>query len=134
MSKTPNYDAAVKKILDATTPGEKVCALTGERWDMTDKEIHWYKHFNVPPSEYAPIVRRQLLTSYFVGVDIWYNKHAETGKPMLSAIHPSTGIRVLDDKAWFARDFTDCGQAWDRHRPFLDQLYELSRRVPRAAQ
>jgi len=29
MSKTPNYDAKVKAILDATIPGERVCELTG---------------------------------------------------------------------------------------------------------
>ena len=39
MSKTPNYDAKVKTILDTLEPGERTCELTGEKWEMTEEEI-----------------------------------------------------------------------------------------------
>ncbi|KKW34121.1 MAG: hypothetical protein UY79_C0005G0064, partial [Parcubacteria group bacterium GW2011_GWA2_53_21] len=39
MPKTPNYDAKVKSILNATQPGERVCELTGEKWVMDEEEI-----------------------------------------------------------------------------------------------
>jgi len=39
MSKTPNYDAKVKEILDALEPGERVCELTGEKWQLDQDYI-----------------------------------------------------------------------------------------------
>ncbi len=133
MSKTSNYDAKVKAILDATHPGERVCALTGEKWMMDEREIGWYKKFNVPPSKYSPFTRIKAMAAYFILFDIWYNKHAETGKPIISNIHPATGIRVLPDEDWFGRDFSDLSLALDLQKPFFQQLYRLSRMVPRAA-
>ncbi len=57
MSKTPNYDAKVKTILDALAPGEKVCEMTGEKWIMTEDEIGWDRRVNVPPSPYSLMTR-----------------------------------------------------------------------------
>ena len=132
-SNTPNFDAKMKTILDELTPGERTCAITGEKWSMTETEINWYKKFNVPPSQLSPLTRLKLIDGYFVTFDMWYNKHAETGKPMVSIVHPATGIRVLSDKEWFDKDFTDRGQALDLPRSFFDQLYALVLAVPVAA-
>ncbi|MFH1142571.1 MAG: hypothetical protein V1695_02560, partial [Candidatus Uhrbacteria bacterium] len=113
MSKTPNYDKKVKEILDSLKPGERVCDLTGEKWNMDEREIGWYKKFNVPPSKYAPLNRMRLMHGYFVMWNIWYNKHTETGKPILSTIHPATGIRVLEDLEWYDRDFSELAKDLD---------------------
>jgi hypothetical protein len=143
MSKTPNYDAAVKKILDELKPGERMCALLGTKWRMDEKEIEMYRKYNVPPSKYAPETRMKLLSSHIVVFDMWYNRHAETtprqgfegqaGKPMISVIHPATGIRVVSDEEWFVSDFISDGLDLNSSRPFFDQLRELSVRVPRSA-
>ena len=133
ISKTPHYNAKIKTILDALEPGERVCVLTGEKWFMDGEEIGWYRKFQVPPSKYAPRTRLKLINSYFVIFDIWYNRHAETGKTIISNIHPATGIRVLPDKEWFEKDFTSHAKTFDSSHSFFDQFYELSRSVPRAA-
>src|SRR3989339_1092535 len=133
MSQTPNFDAKIKTILDATVPGERVCELTGEKWMMDKEEIGWYRKFNVPPSKYSPLARMKLLYSYFIVFDVWYNRHAETGKLLVSTIHPATGIRVLPDTEWFAKDFSSLGLNLDLAKPFFDQFYRLGRTVPRAA-
>lgn len=133
MSKTPNYDIAVKKILDQLTPGERVCALTGEKWIMTDEEIGWYRKFNVPPSKLSPLARMKTLYGYFIVFDIWYNRHFENGKPIISNIHPSTEISVLPDNEWFAKDFSEINLKVVLNSSFFNQLYKLSRLVPRAA-
>src|SRR3989338_11673483 len=133
MSHTPNYDAAVKKILDATVPGEKVCALTGERWDMTDKEIHWYKHFNVPPLSVSPrtFLRQIMLLS--TGYSWWWNKNAETGEPLITSTHPHMSYKVIPDERWHAQDFSTLGCACDPEQPFFGQFCELAFRVPVSA-
>ena len=133
MTNTPNYDAKVKAILDGLTPGERVCAITGEKWMMTEEEIGWYRKFNVPPSKYSPSARIKLVMGYFVVFDMWYNKHADTGAPIISTTHPASGIRVLPDLEWFNRDFISHGQNLQASNSFFDQLYALSRRVPVAA-
>ena len=133
MFNTPNYDAKVKLILETTMPGERTCALTGEKWVMTDEEIGWYKKFNVPPSRYSPNARMKLVMGYFVLFDMWYNKHADTGASIISTTHPASGIRVLPDSEWFARDFSSHGQDVEVSASFFDQLYSLSRRVPIAS-
>lgn len=133
MSKTPNYDAKVKQILDALEPGERVCAALGTKWHMDEAEIEMYRKYNVPPSKYAPLTRMKLVKGYFVLFDIWYNKHAETGEPVISTVHPATGVKVLPDKEWFSRDLVEMGCDVDLSRSIHEQLHELSRKVPLAA-
>jgi len=133
MSKTPNFDSKIKAILDATHTGERTCVITGEKWNMDEQEINWYRKFNVPPSKLSPMSRIKLMMGYFVVFDMWYNRHVETGAPLVSTTHPATGIRVLPDEEWFAKDFISQAQDLSLERPFLDQLYELTRSVPQAA-
>src|SRR3989338_9235185 len=106
MSHTPNYDAKIKAILDNLKPGERVCELTGEKWMMTEEEIGWCRRLNVPPSVHSPRARWMFLTHFGTGYQWWWNKHFDTGEPVLSFHHPASGIRVLTDKEWFARDFS----------------------------
>src|SRR3989338_1788014 len=106
MSKTPNYDAKIKAVLDATKPGERVCTLTGETWMMTEEEIGWYRKFNVPPASQSPLTRMKILASYVIGLDIWWNKHPETGKPILSYIHPDSPLQPMPDTEWYTHDFS----------------------------
>ena len=133
MSKTPNYDAKVKTILNATTPGERVCAVLGTKWMMDEGEIAMYRTYNVPPSKYAPDTRMKLIMGNFVVFDVWYNKHADTGAPIITNTHPATGIRVLPDEEWFQQDFTSHAINLDLETPFFDQLYRLRVSVPLAA-
>ncbi|MFC1788101.1 hypothetical protein ACFLZY_02675 [Patescibacteria group bacterium] len=130
MSKTPNYDQKVKTILESTTPGERTCELTGEKWEMTEEEIGWYKKFNVPPSGVSPLNRMKYLTEKWPSGQYWYNKHPETGKMIVSGVHPATGIKVLPDVEWFDRDFSAIKKDVDFEVSIIDQLYDLRQKVP----
>ena len=98
MSHTPQYDVAVAKILAELKPGERVCALTGEKWMLDERELNWCRQFQAPPSKYSPKTRLQWLMSFRTGYEIFWNKHALTGKPILSYIHPDIKIPVIEDK------------------------------------
>ena len=130
MSRTPNYDAKVKAILDATKPGERVCELTGEKWMMTEEEIGWYRKFNVPPSKRSPLTRAKIASSFWVGFQWWNWKHPTTGATMISPYHPATGVSVLPDKEWFDRDFSSEHLDDDPERSVFDLIHELTRRIP----
>lgn len=133
MSKTPNFDAKVKEILDNTHPGERMCGITGEAWKMDEEEISWYRKFNVPPSRYSQISRMRYLTSFFNGGQWWWNRHAETGKPIISAVHPATGIKLLSDKEWFDKDYSEIHRSYNPGIKFFDQLHNLRMEVPASA-
>jgi len=130
MSKTPNFDAKIKKILDQLVPGERICALTGEKWTMTDEEIGWYKKFNVPPSARSPLTRMRILSGFMNGFQWWWQKHLETGKPVLSYVHPSSGLKVLPDQEWLTKDFSSIGLEYDIRKSFFEQFRKLQINVP----
>ena len=130
MSHTPQYDSAVAKIIADLKPGERTCALTGEKWTMTDEEIGLYKKFNVPLSQVSPQTRWWLTSGWFTSFQWWWNKHIETNKSILSFIHPATGLKVVPDKEWFAHDFSEQGKELKIERDFFQQLRELQLIVP----
>ncbi len=130
MANTPKYDAKVKEILNAMQPGERICELTGDEWMMDEEEISWYKKFNVPPSKRSPQTRWWVETGWFTSYQWWWNKNAETGEPILTFIHPATGLRVLPDKIWFDRDYIDKGRTLVIDQPFFEQLRALQLEVP----
>jgi hypothetical protein len=130
MSKTPNYDSAVKKILDQLVPGERTCALTGEKWFMTEEEISWFKRFNVPPSPYSPRVRLWHNAAFYTVFQWWWNKHFYTSEPVLTYIHPASGVRVLPDKEWFAKDFSEINLPYSAERSFFEIFSELYYAIP----
>ena len=130
MTNTPNYDAKVKAILDATTPGERVCALTGEKWMMTEEEIGWYRKFNVPPHPWSPFTRMKYLMGFPSGISIWKKPHAETGKEILTFIHPDSPYKIIEDREWFDREFAQEERELDSLRSFFDQFTELAYSIP----
>ncbi|MFH1315040.1 MAG: hypothetical protein ABIH67_01455 [Candidatus Uhrbacteria bacterium] len=133
MSNTPNYDAKVKTILDALKPGERVCALTGEKWMMDEEEISWYKKFNVPPHPWSPLTRMKQLASFYTIYQFWYQKHPETGKDIVTGVHPGSGWKVLPDKEWFDRDFADNNFEPNLSLPVFEQMAKFKEMIPMPA-
>jgi len=133
MSKTPNYEEKVKKILGSLVPGEQICALTGEKWLMTGEEIGWYRKFNVPPSKLAPETRRRFLFGFPVGLAAWYKPQAETGQKILSCVHQDSPFKVLPDKEWLDRDFSRTEPVLQSEQSFFEQFKALAYTIPVAA-
>ncbi|PJA47370.1 hypothetical protein CO172_01910 [Candidatus Uhrbacteria bacterium CG_4_9_14_3_um_filter_36_7] len=130
MSSTPNYDAKIKAILDATKPGERICELTGEKWQMSEEEIGWYRRFNIPPSKISPSTNWKLLGYFDASYQFWWNKHFETGEPVLSFHHPGSGIRVLPDTEWYNRDFSSITYDYKKDKSFFDQMRIFEKQIP----
>jgi len=130
MSKTPNFDAKIKSILDQLVPGERACALTGEKWFMDQTEINVYKKFNVPPLKVSPITHLKKLSCFFTNYQWWWHKNPETGKPVLSGYNPNSGIKVLPDSEWFGKDMSSINLTLIVDQPFFPQFRELQTSVP----
>ncbi|MFH1315150.1 MAG: hypothetical protein ABIH67_02015 [Candidatus Uhrbacteria bacterium] len=133
MSKTPQYDKKIKEILDGLEPGEQICSMTNEKWQMTDTDIDMYRQFNVPPFTVAPEQYHKMAWMMHTGWSWWWNKDANTGKPVLTAIHPHTQYKVVADETWYNSDYSELGIGVKPEQSFFDQLYELSKVVPMSA-
>lgn len=130
MSHTPIYDAKVKAIIDLEQPGERVCSVLGEVWQMTQKEIDLCRRVSVPPRKMATNTIWKWMAYFDAGYQFWWNTHPETGKPVLSFHHPASGVKVLPDAEWHAKDFSEINQTADPTRSFFEQLRALQVRVP----
>ncbi|MEK9157353.1 MAG: hypothetical protein AAB448_04495, partial [Patescibacteria group bacterium] len=130
MSKTPSFDSKLKPILDALQPGEQACSILGEKWQRDQKEIDVYCRFNVPPLTVSANTLWKWMAYYDAGYQFWWSKHPETGKPVLTFHHPASGIKVLPDVEWHAKDFSTITENADPSKPFFDQLRALELRVP----
>ncbi|MFH1404854.1 MAG: hypothetical protein ABIH21_02030 [Patescibacteria group bacterium] len=130
MSKTPNYDKKIKTILDATIPGERVCELTGQKFELTQEHIDWAKELNVPPTQWKPEVRNKYLAGFANGIAMWKNKHAETGKELFSYVHPDSVVPVVTDKEWHEREYIQNEKELDPQEPFFEQFEWLLMKSP----
>ena len=131
MSHTPNFDAKVKTLLDVTTPGERVCPISGERWACEQEEIDWWGKFNVPARDVSPMKRRRWLTGFNLGLEMWWNKDAQTGEKILSYVHPDSKIQVVEDTRWHAEDWsTRVSVEPDASKSFFEQMRVLNEGIP----
>ncbi len=136
MSHTPNFDAKINAILDAIQAGEQTCALTGEKWMLDELELNFYRKFSSPLSVYSPQTRMKLLGGFRTGFEIFWNKHAKSGEPILSYIHPDNPIPVVTDADWHAMDIgglQEYQREIDPAQPFFEQFRSLAHVVPMGA-
>lgn len=129
-SKTPQYDAKIKDVLDKLEPGERVCKLTGDKFELTEFEIDWLKKFKVPPSKLAPMTRWAHRAAFWLGLQMWYNQDYRTGEPILTHIHPATKWKIMPDQDWFQEDFSSINLELDSSQSVFTQLEELAWQVP----
>jgi len=129
MSKTPNYDAKVKAILDAAKPGERTCSITGRQWQLTERELEILRQYNVPPSTVDPEVRKDILNGFNTGLAIFWKKHMRTGEPIIAAIPPDSPIPVVTEEEWMTEDYSH-DQEININKSVIDQLWGLVTAIP----
>lgn len=133
MSKTPNYDAKVKAILDGLKPGdEQICPLSGKKWFLDEKEIEVCRKFNVTPSKTEPETRLNYLNGFNTGFSLWWKKDVH-GETIISTVHPDSPIFVMKDSEWDTNEFDDIGFEYDAEQSFWDQMWDLRLRAPEKA-
>ncbi|MEK7105338.1 MAG: hypothetical protein AAB865_01505 [Patescibacteria group bacterium] len=114
-SKTPNFDAKIKPILDALPEG---------------KEAEICRKFQVPPITMSPEKQLNHLSGFNTGLAFFWKPHKDTDKPILSAIHPDNPIPVVTEDEWASADYSSFGKSIDPSRSVMDQLWDLVCVVP----
>lgn len=114
----------------------KNCQNCKSDFTIEPEDFGWYERFKVPPPTWCPSCRffRRILfrneRKIFKGTD------GLRGKPFVSLYPPELGLTVYFTDDWWNQDLWDplkYGQDFDPESPFLTQLFELFKKVPKMA-
>ncbi len=114
---------------------EKICSVSGTKFNITDNDIVFYKKMNVPLPTLCPEERerrrmawRNLRFLYKRGCDL-------CGENMIGSYPTSCPFPVYCEKCFWSDkwDPLEYGQEFDFKRPFFGQFKELANKVPRMA-
>lgn len=113
---------------------EKICAITGKPFTVTDFELDFFKKFDVelPTPTLCIEERHRRRLAYRNERKIYNATCALTGKPIISIYSPGKNLKVFSSEAWWGDEWDgrDYGRDFDFSRPFFDQYHELQLAVP----
>jgi len=132
MSKTPKFDAALDKIFAELKPHTSVCTETGERFEITERDIEMCRLLRVPPPKTTWLARMRQLRSFMGGFDL-YRRQLPDGRSVVTLYDPDSYAKFLPADDWYADSFDPLafGQVIDPNAPFFDQWHRFSKIVPR---
>lgn len=109
------------------------CQNCKQNFNIEVDDFSFYKKINVPAPTWCPSCRFQRRAIFRNERKLFRNTDAITGESVLSLYPVEAGFPIYNDHYWAsdAWDPFSYGMDFDRSRPFLAQLFELSQRVPR---
>ncbi len=114
-------------------PEIKTCQNCRNDFTIEPEDFLFYEKIKVPPPTWCPNCRFQRRCLFRNERKLFKNIDANTGKHIISLFPKESGFKVYDDKYWSGDEWDpfSYGMDFDRSRPFLAQLLELSKKVPR---
>jgi hypothetical protein len=111
----------------------KNCQNCKKYFTIEPDDFSFYKKIKVPAPTWCPECRFQRRCLFRTERKLFRNIDAITGKPILSLYPPEAGFPIYQDDYWASDNWDpfSYGVDFDRSRPFLTQLYELSQKIPR---
>jgi len=111
----------------------RICQNCKGNFTIEPDDFSFYEKIKVPPPTWCPECRFQRRCLFRNERKLFRNIDGVTGDPILSLYPPEAGFPVYEDSYWASDDWDPLsyGMDFDRSRPFLAQLYELSQKVPR---
>lgn len=88
--------------------------------------------YKIPAPTWCPECRFQRRCTFRNERKLFRNINAVTGKPIIALFPIEANFPVYEENYWFSDNWDpfSYGVDFDRSRPFLEQLYELSLKVP----
>lgn len=114
---------------------QKICAVSGKQFEITEKDQEFYKKLNVPEPTLCPLERVRRRMTIRNERNLYKRKSDMSGDSILSMYHPDSPFPVYTKEEWLSDewDAIKYGQEIDFNRPFFEQFYELQCKVPRAS-
>ncbi len=134
MSQTPNFDAALDKILADLKPHTRVCTETGESFDITERDIEMYTLLRVPPPTTIWWAELRLQQAYAAGFDLFFREMSD-GSHGVSFYDPEAPVTVMSRKVWWSDEFDALrfGEKVDPAESFFEQWRRFAAKIPRAS-
>ncbi len=138
MSKTPQFDKALDKILEDFKPQKRLCRTCQAEFDIFQEDIEMYHKLRVPPPRECPVCRMRKRMAMMANILQFYKKEcgAHPGERVLSQLDEANYYHIYDNKHWWdvnAWDAVSFGREFNSSRPFMEQLATLLRDVPHMA-
>ncbi len=110
-----------------------ICRLTGEPFDVFDRERELLLRSGLPLPTISPIERHRRRLAYRNERKLFKNTCAISGQPLISLYHPESGFKPISAVVWWSDNWDPraFGREVDFTRPFFPQLYELKMNCPR---
>jgi len=135
-SKTPLFDAALRRFFSTIQPGERTCAETGEKFELSAKDIALYRDLGVPPTQIIFGARMRHQRAFLPGFDL-FRRTLPDGSSVVSMYDPESPISLIGQADWHAarlqETFMQQAHAYDFDRSFFSQWKEFSLSIPRPA-
>lgn len=111
----------------------RVCAITGESFELTQEEADFCRERNFPLPELSRSERFRELMATRNEWKLYRRKCDFTGDEILSAYPPDSPFTVYKNTVWWGGgwDARQYGRTFDFSRPFFEQFAELQKAVPR---
>ncbi len=111
----------------------KTCAVSGQKFVITDEDLEFYQKMGVPEPTLSPLERMRRRMAFRNQKYLYRRKCDISGDLMISQYPQESRFPVIRTDLWYSDQFDPLGygQEIDWDRPLMDQLYELQCKVPR---
>ncbi len=110
----------------------KNCQNCKKDFVIEPDDFSFYEKIKVPAPTWCPDCRFQRRCVFRNERKLFRNIDAISKKSIISLFPPEANFPIYEDSYWWSDKWDPCeyGIDFDRSRPFLSQLYELSKKVP----
>jgi len=112
---------------------DKQCANCKISFEITDKDLDFYKRMDVPAPTFCPDCRRQRRLTFRNERNLYLRNCDFSGKQMITVYSPDSPIKVYHHDIWWSDkwDPKDYAMDFDFSKPFFEQFWDLQNKVPR---
>jgi hypothetical protein len=113
----------------------RICQNCKSKFVIDEEDFNFYEKIKVPPPTFCVECRRMRRFAQTNEIVLYKRKCDLTGKDIFSMYCPDTVFPVYETSEWYSDkwDPYQYGMDFDETKPFLEQLFELQKIVPRMA-
>ncbi|MFH0712493.1 MAG: hypothetical protein V2A55_01405 [Candidatus Jorgensenbacteria bacterium] len=113
----------------------RICQNCRSQFTIEPEDFKFYEKIKVPPPTFCYLCRAQRRFAFRNERGLYKRKSDHSGEEIFSMYSPQSPVKIYENKVWYSDtwDPLDYGRDVDFSRPFLEQLGELFREVPRSA-
>lgn len=136
LSKTPNFDKELDRILNDIKPHQKTCKQCRRIFKIFQEDIKFYKKLRVPLPALCHECRMQRRFGFYNNILKFYRKQdARTNEKIISTFHPESPYKIYNLEYWWSDKWggEDYARDYDFNKSFFAQFQELNLTVPHPA-